>query len=113
MFCSVLVALFSLAIIRAMSGGGSTRPVPDLVKVAGVARSFEPLIYFSETGVLQRDNLQETGLAVWDLSESVRGSNMTSAPILVKELDDLGESLKTLAEELTKFLANVDGDVEG
>jgi hypothetical protein len=38
---------------------------------------------------------------------------MTSAPIIVKELDDLSESLKTLAIELTRFFANVDGDVDG
>ena len=88
-------------------------PVPDLVKVAGIARSFEPLIYYSENGVSQVGDLQATGVAVWDLGESVRSSNMTSAPIIVKELDELSDSLKTLAIELTKFLANVDGDIDG
>jgi hypothetical protein len=38
---------------------------------------------------------------------------MTSAPIIVGQLDDLSDSLKTLAIELTKFFANVDGDVDG
>jgi hypothetical protein len=89
------------------------RPVPDLVKVAGIARSFEPLIYYSENGVRQVGDLQATGVAVWDLGESVRSSNMTSAPIIVRELDDLSDSLKTLAIELTKFFANVDGDIDG
>lgn len=87
-------------------------PGPDLVKVAGLARSFEPLIHYSENGALQIGDLQETGVAVWDLGESVRYSNMTSAPIIVKELDDLSESLKTLAIELTRFFANVDGDID-
>lgn len=88
-------------------------PVPDLVKVAGLARSFEPLIYYSENGVAQVGDLQATSVAVWDLGESVRGSNMTSADIIVKALDELSDSLKTLAVELTKFFANVDGDIDG
>lgn len=87
-------------------------PGPDLIKVAGLARSFEPLIHYSENGVQQIGDLQETGVAVWDLGESVRFSNMTSAPIIVRELDDLSESLKTLAIELTRFFANVDGDID-
>lgn len=92
---------------------GAPLPVPDLVKVAGLAKAFEPLIFYSENGVQQVGDLQATGVAVWDLGESVRSTNMTSAPIIVKELDDLSESLKTLAIELTKFFANVDGDVDG
>ena len=88
-------------------------PLPDLVKVAGLARSFEPLIYYSENGVQQIGDLQETGVAVWDLGESMRTANMTSAPLIVRSLDDLSESLKTLAIELTKFFANVDGDIDG
>ncbi|MBE3047971.1 hypothetical protein IMZ48_36765 [Candidatus Bathyarchaeota archaeon] len=52
-------------------------------------------------------------MAVWDLGESVRNGNMTSSALIVKELDDLSESLKTLANELTKFFANVDGDMGG
>jgi hypothetical protein len=63
--------------------------------------------------VSQIGDLQATGVAVWDLGESVRSTNMTSAPIIVRELDELSESLKTLAIELTKFFANVDGDVDG
>lgn len=112
---SALVGLVALAAARALFEpallGG--RPVPDLVKVAGIARSFEPLIYYSENGVAQVGDLQATGVAVWDLGESVRSSNLTSAPIIVKELDELSDSLKTLAIELTKFFANVDGDVDG
>lgn len=61
----------------------------------------------------QVGDLQATGVAVWDLGESVRSSNLTSAPIIVRELDELSESLKTLAVELTRFFANVDGDVDG
>ena len=91
----------------------SQQPVPDLVKVAGLARSFEPLIFYSENGVRQISDLQETGVAVWDLGESVRYANMTSTPLIVSELDSLSESLKTLSIEMTKFFANVDGDIDG
>lgn len=110
---SVIVAIFSVTIVRGLFQPGSPPPVPDLVKVAGLAKAFEPLIFYSENGVSQIGDLQATGVAVWDLGESVRSTNMTSAPIIVKELDDLSESLKTLAIELTRFFANVDGDVDG
>lgn len=99
--------------LQAVVQPGEPLPVPDLVKVAGLARAFEPLIFYSENGVTQIGDLQATGVAVWDLGESVRSTNMTSAPLIVKELDELSESLKTLSLELTKFFANVDGDVDG
>ena len=113
MFFSFVVAVLSYAALRWLSQPAAMRPVPDLVKVAGVARSLEPLIYYSENGIQQVGDLQATGVAVWDLGESVRSSNLTSAPIIVKELDELSDSLKTLAIELTKFFANVDGDIDG
>ncbi|GAB1315987.1 Cytochrome c-like domain protein [Madurella fahalii] len=113
MLTSFMVAVLSYAAIRWLSQPAALRPVPDLVKVAAVARSLEPLIYYSENGLQQVGDLQATGVAVWDLGESVRSSNMTSAPIIVKELDELSDSLKTLAIELTKFFANVDGDIDG
>ncbi|KAF2765850.1 hypothetical protein EJ03DRAFT_279264 [Teratosphaeria nubilosa] len=87
-------------------------PVPDIIKVAGLAKSFEPAIYYSEHGHAQIGELQETGVAVWDLGESVRNTNMTSAPIIVRQLDELSDSIKTLAIELTRFFAGVDGDVD-
>lgn len=113
LFMSILVAFLSILALRTLFQPGVPPPVPDLVKVAGLAKAFEPLIFYSENGVQQIGDLQATGVAVWDLGESVRSTNMTSAPIIVKELDDLSESLKTLAIELTRFFANVDGDVDG
>ncbi|CAK7240109.1 MAG: hypothetical protein STHCBS139747_001546 [Sporothrix thermara] len=110
---SIAVGTLSFAALRILSHSAGSRPVPDLVKVAGVARSFEPLIYYSENGVAQVHDLEATGVAVWDLGESVRLSNMTSAPIIVQELDDLSDSLKALAMELTRFFANIDGDIDG
>lgn len=87
-------------------------PSPDLIKVAGLVRSFEPVIYYSEHGHAQIEQLQETGVAVWDLGESVRSTNMTSAPLIVNQLDNLSDSLNTLANELTRFFASVDADVD-
>ncbi|KAI0019133.1 hypothetical protein F4780DRAFT_771354 [Xylariomycetidae sp. FL0641] len=113
MVLATLVALVSMSAIRSLFQPMAMRPSPDLVKVAAIARSFEPLIYYSENGVAQVGDLQATGVAVWDLGESVRQSNMTSAPILTRSLDELSDSLKTLAIELTKFFANVDGDIDG
>jgi hypothetical protein len=109
---SVIVILLSVAFMRALFLPGLPQAIPDLVKLSGFARSFEPLIYYSENGVQQIGTLQETGVAVWDLSESVRGTNMTSAPIIVRQLDELSDSLKSLSLELTRFFANVDSDVD-
>ena len=108
----IFVAILSITVLRLLTQSPLEPPVPDLVKVAGLARSFEPMMFYSEHGVQQVAPLQETGVAVWDLAESVRAANLTSTPLLVKELDELGESLKTLATELTKFFANVDGDID-
>ncbi|KAJ5662242.1 uncharacterized protein N7477_009858 [Penicillium maclennaniae] len=109
---SVLILLVSIAFMRALLLPGLPQSIPDLVKLSGFARSFEPLIYYSENGVQQIGTLQETGVAVWDLSESVRGTNMTSAPIIVRQLDELSDSLKSLSLELTRFFANVDSDID-
>ncbi|KAJ5595932.1 hypothetical protein N7450_002390 [Penicillium hetheringtonii] len=109
---SILVLLISIAFMRALFLPGLPQSIPDLVKLSGFARSFEPLIYYSENGVQQIGTLQETGVAVWDLSESVRGTNMTSAPIIVRQLDELSDSLKSLSLELTRFFANVDSDID-
>ncbi|WEW57231.1 hypothetical protein PRK78_002695 [Emydomyces testavorans] len=109
---SIIVALFSITFLRALFLPPLPLHIPDLVKLSAFARSFEPLIYYSENGVQQIGSLQETGVAVWDLGESVRGTNMTSAPIIVRELDELSESLKTLSLELTRFFANVDADID-
>ncbi|KAJ5318890.1 uncharacterized protein N7506_011594 [Penicillium brevicompactum] len=109
---SVIVLLITGVFMRALVLPGLPQSIPDLVKLSGFARSFEPLIYYSENGVQQIGTLQETGVAVWDLSESVRGTNMTSAPIIVHQLDELSESLKSLSLELTRFFANVDSDID-
>ena len=109
----ITVAFLSFTIFRVLVRSPIDPPVPDLIKVASLTRSFEPLMFYSENSLSHIGALQETSVAVWDLSETVRAANLTSAPLLVQELDDLGESLKTLAMELTKFFADVDGDIDG
>ncbi|KAK4654564.1 hypothetical protein QC762_409280 [Podospora pseudocomata] len=113
LFTSLLIALLSFIVTRHLTHPLTPPPVPDLVKVASVARSLEPLIYYSENGAAQVTSLQATSVAVWDLSESIRTSNLTSAPLIVSTLDDLADSLQILSLELTKFFANVDGDIDG
>ncbi|KAF5026123.1 hypothetical protein F66182_1771 [Fusarium sp. NRRL 66182] len=112
-FTTILVAFFSLSLFKSLLQPAAPRPVGDLVKVAGLARSFEPLIYYSEHAVAQVHDLQATSVAVWDLGESVRTSDMRDAPRIVSDLDALSETMKTLAIEMTKFFARVDGDIDG
>lgn len=102
-----------MALVKTLLQPVSPRPAGDLVKVAGVARSFEPLIYYSENAVAQVHDLQATSVAVWDLGESVRSSDMRDAASIVSDLDALSETMRTLSVEMTKFFARVDGDVDG
>ncbi|KAF2860110.1 hypothetical protein K470DRAFT_217779 [Piedraia hortae CBS 480.64] len=108
----VMVACLAWMLLVGVASVPGNGGVPDLVKVAGLAKSLEPAIYYSERGHAQIGELQETGVAVWDLGESVRSTNMSSAPIIVRQLDGLSDSIKTLAIELTRFFAGVDGDID-
>lgn len=111
-FFSILVALLSISFLKTLVQPAAPRPAGDLVKVAGVARSFEPLIYYSEHAIIQVHDLQATSIAIWDLGESVRTSDMKDASSIVSDLDGLSETMKTLAEEMTRFLSRVDGDMD-
>ncbi|KAM3440961.1 hypothetical protein NHJ13734_003025 [Beauveria thailandica] len=113
MLTSMSIALFSILFVRFLLQPVVPRPAGDLVKVAGIARSFEPLIYYSEHAVTQVHDLQATSVAVWDLGESVRSSDMLDAKSIVSGLDALSETMRTLSVEMTKFFARVDGDVDG
>jgi hypothetical protein len=109
---SVLVALISIQLCRALARPPTQAPVPDLVKVTGLAKSFEQLIIYSENGLKQISTLQESSMAVWDLGESVRAANITSGTIIAKELDELSDDLRVLGKDLTKFFSSVNGDVD-
>ncbi|KAL7951803.1 hypothetical protein V8C42DRAFT_339713 [Trichoderma barbatum] len=110
---SLLLAAFSVTMFKTLIQEPAPRPVGDLVKVAGIARSFEPLIYYSEHAITQVHDLQATSVAVWDLGETVRTSGMRDASLIVADLDALSGAMKTLATEMTKFFAVVDGDIDG
>lgn len=109
---TIFVSLLSITFLRVLFTPPPPPPVPDLIKLSTLAKSFEPLIFYSENGYTQITTLQETSVAVWDLGESVRTANMTSAPLIVRSLDDLSDSLKTLGLELTRFFADVDADID-
>ena len=111
-FLYTCASLFLYWLLSNLLATPSNTPAPDLVKVAGLAKSFEPVIFYSEHGHAQIEELHDTGVAVWDLGESVRSTNMTSGPIIVHQLDDLSDSMKTLAIEMTRFFASVDADVD-
>lgn len=109
---SIWVLLLCIVIWPFITQTPQPAPAPDLVKLAGLARSLEPLMYYSENGVQHLSELQETGVAVWDLGESVRVANMSGAPTIVRELDDLAESLQALSIQLTQFFPAVDSDID-
>lgn len=111
-FTSILTTILLASILRIILVPPVPPPVPDLVKVSTLAKSFEPLIFYSGNGYSQITALQETSVAVWDLGESVRSANMTSAPLIVSSLDELSDSLKNLGLELNRFFADVDSDVD-
>lgn len=110
---SICIALFSFLSLKLLFQVPESLPAGDLVKVAGIARSFEPLIYYSEHAVAQVHDLQATSVAVWDLGESVRTSDMKDVASIVSDLDALSETMKMLAIEMTRFFARVDGDIDG
>ncbi|MCJ1400276.1 hypothetical protein MMC11_003480 [Xylographa trunciseda] len=109
---TIVSGIFLVSLGRFLFQPPLPRPMPDLVKVASLASSFEPLLIYSENGMQQINNIQQTSVALWDLGETVRVANLTSAPSMSRELDGLSESLNKLVTELTRFFANVDGDID-
>jgi hypothetical protein len=86
--------------------------IPDIANVAGMAKQFEPLMYASENVIPRSRELAEASIAVQDLGESVRATNMSASTVIIDQLDSLGDSLKMLSEKLTSFFTNVDGDID-
>jgi hypothetical protein len=86
--------------------------IPDVANVANMAKQFEPLMYASENVIPRSRELAEASIAVQDLGESVRATNMSASTVIIDQLDDLGDSLKTLSEKITSFFTNVDGDMD-
>jgi hypothetical protein len=113
MIVRAVVLSLVTCLIRAMFLPGHPVPVPDLVKVAGLAKSFEPVIYYSERGIGQIHEVHGEAIAVWDLGESVRSANMPSSMPIVEGLTDMADNLNILAMDMVDFFASVDGDVDG
>lgn len=86
--------------------------IPDVANVANMAKQFEPLMYASENVIPRSRELAEASIAVQDLGESVRASNMSASPVIIVQLDDLAHSLKVLSENMASFFTNVDGDID-
>ncbi|KAL5116398.1 hypothetical protein ACEQ8H_005746 [Pleosporales sp. CAS-2024a] len=86
--------------------------IPDIANVAGMAKQFEPLMYASENVIPRSRELAEASIAVQDLGESVRATNMSASTVILGQLDDLSDSLRVLSEKLTSFFTNVDGDID-
>ncbi|KAJ4337134.1 hypothetical protein N0V95_008408 [Ascochyta clinopodiicola] len=90
----------------------NTTLIPDVANVANMAKQFEPLMYASENVIPRSRELAEASIAVQDLGESVRATNMSASTVIIDQLDDLGDSLKVLSEKITSFFTNVDGDMD-
>ncbi|KAF2400934.1 hypothetical protein EJ06DRAFT_548833 [Trichodelitschia bisporula] len=110
---SLFFGIVSLMIVQSLFRPPAPLPTPDILKATQLAKTFEPLIYYSENGVQQISELQDSSMAVWDLAESVRLANLSAGSQIVAGLDDLSENLRTLALELRRFFAHVDGDIDG
>jgi hypothetical protein len=106
--CSVMTLIF--AYILTIPWNESL--IPDIANVANMAKQFEPLMYASENVIPRSRELAEASIAVQDLGESVRATNMSSSTVIIDQLDDLGDSLKVLSEKMTSFFTNVDGDMD-
>jgi hypothetical protein len=109
----MVMGIISIMVIKAALFRVPDSPqVPDLHRATQIVRTFEPMIYYSENGLRQVSELQDTSVAVWDLGETLRSADMMSADIITGQLDDLGKNLENLVIELTKFFVNVDGDID-
>jgi hypothetical protein len=106
--CTLVTMLFSWLLLQPWTAS----LVPDIANVAGMAKQFEPLMYASENVIPRSRELAEASIAVQDLGESVRATNMSASSIIIDQLDDLGDSLKVLSEKLTSFFTNVDSDLD-
>lgn len=110
---AIVVTILASLLFRSFSQPPRPGGVPDLISAANLARRFEELVPYSENGFFQNQELQRTSAAVWDLAEKVRSTNMTSGDMIVRQLDSLSQNIEDLGNELTRFFAAVDGDIDG
>ena len=108
LICAVSTFVFAWILVQPWSTG----LIPDVANVANMAKQFEPLMYASENVIPRSRELAEASIAVQDLGESVRATNMSASTVIIDQLDDLGVSLKVLSERISSFFTNVDGDMD-
>lgn len=77
-----------------------------------MAKQFEPLLFASENVIPRSRELSEASIAVQDLGESVRASNMSASKTITDQLDDLADSLKVLSVKYPSYFTNVDSDMD-
>ncbi|KAF2198643.1 hypothetical protein GQ43DRAFT_493114 [Delitschia confertaspora ATCC 74209] len=109
---NLMVSLLTLIISWALIQPWNVGLIPDVANAAAMAKQFEPLIYASENVIPRSRELAEASIAVQDLAESVRASNMSASTIIIDQLDSLGDSVKVVAEKLPSFFTHVDGDMD-
>ncbi|KAF3006849.1 hypothetical protein E8E13_010775 [Curvularia kusanoi] len=108
----VLTTLATLLLSWVLLHPWNSSLIPDVANVASMAKQFEPLMYASENVIPRSRELAEASIAVQDLGESVRATNMSASTTIIDQLDDLGDSLRVLSEKITSFFTNVDGDMD-
>lgn len=86
--------------------------IPDVANIANMAKRFEPLLYASEGVVPRIRELADASIAVQDLGESVRATNMSASTAIIEQLDDLADSLYHLSESMRTFFTHVDSDMD-
>lgn len=109
---NVLCTIFSIVLAWVLVQPWTATLIPDVANVANMAKQFEPLLYASENVIPRSRELADASIAVQDLGESVRATNMSASSVIIDQLDDLGDSLKVLSEKITSFFTNVDGDMD-
>lgn len=110
---SLICSIIALAFAYLLTVPWNESLIPDIANVANMAKQFEPLMYASENVIPRSRELAEASIAVQDLGESVRATNMSASTIIIDQLDDLADSFKVLSEKMTSFFTNVDGDIDG
>ena len=109
---NIMGAILTILVASLLVYPWSTILIPDVANVANMAKQFEPLLYASENVIPRSRELADASIAVQDLGESVRATNMSASSTIIEQLDGLGESLKVLSEKISSFFTNVDGDMD-
>jgi hypothetical protein len=109
---SIICTLSSIIIAYLLTIPWNESLIPDIANVANMAKQFEPLMYASENVIPRSRELADASIAVQDLGESVRVTNMSASKVIIEQLDGLGDSLKVLSENMASFFTNVDGDMD-